>query len=312
MTDFSRMDVVRYLDDQHIEYRTEGQKNVGQGWIGTNCPFCKLTRFGDDYGGHLGINLTTKAITCWRCGTKGPITKYIKEVEDISYFRAESIAQQYFGLEIKEGYTPREFRPENIGNVLRSDFLETLLPVTRKYLERRKFDPDYLVKKYDIMDGGNFGPYAWRVIIPFIQRGRVVSYTSRTIQPSNLQPVRYKMCPEEEAAVPRNQLLYNIDTVSKSVIICEGPTDVWRIGDSSIATAGTQFSSGQIEILKNRGLTRAFILYDPEAETQAERLASSLKLFCNHVEVVYLEDGKDPGDLTDEEAKYLKRDLLGF
>jgi DNA primase len=310
--DFSRMDIVRYLDDQHIPYRIAGEKNVKEGWIGVDCPFCISTRNGPDFGGHLGINLDSKVISCWRCNTKGPITRLIKEVEQVSYYQAENIASRYFNLEIKEGYIPKELRPPSSQLVLKPEFRRELMPVTRQYLQNRGFDPDYLIRKYDIMDGGNIGSFAWRVIIPIIMKGRIVSYTARTISPPEVEEIRYKMCKEEEALVPRNKLLYNIDTVSRGVIICEGPTDVWRIGDGSVATLGVMFSSAQIDLLHKRGITRAFILYDREAEENAERLAHSTRLFCKHVEVIYLDESKDPADLTPEEAMYLRRDLLGY
>jgi DNA primase len=252
----------------------------------------------------------SKVITCWRCGTKGPITKYIKEVEHIPYSIAETVAIKYSDLTIKD-YAPAHNRVRS-GQVLKPEFLKELMPITRRYLEDRGFDVDELITEYDLMDGGNTGSYAWRIIIPIIMGGSVVSYTARTIQPADIQATRYKMCPDEQALLPRNELLYNIDNVSRGVIICEGPTDVWRMGRGSVATMGTKFSSGQISLIKNKKVKRAFVLYDPQAEGTAERLASSLRPFCPHVEVVYLDGDKDPGDLSPEEATYIRRDLLGF
>jgi DNA primase len=187
--------------------------------------------------------------------------------------------------------------------------------VTRRYLEERGFNPNQLISEYDIMDGGNAGTYAWSVIIPIIMNGRVVSFTSRSIRtekPDHPERTRYKMCPDSLALMPRNNLLYNVDSVSRGVIICEGPTDVWRIGRGCVATFGTKFSSGQIDLLRRIGVQRAFIMYDPEAEAVGEMLAASLKPFCSHVEVIYLDDDRDPGDLSAEEAQQIRRDLLGY
>ena len=307
--DVSRMDVERYLQDQGIEYRVGGERNVKSGFVGVCCPFCPNTHYGPDYGFHLGINLESKIITCWRCKTKGPITRYIKEVEQISFARAERIAQQYFILEVGATYLPAKFTPDFSKKVLKDTFREELLPVTRQYLISRGFDPDYLVRKYDIMDGGHIGREAWRVIIPIIMFGQVVSYYARSISPD--EETRYLACPDEMAIIPRNHLLYNYDTVSSKMIVVEGPTDVWRMGDSCVATMGTIVSPYQIELIQRKKVKSAFVLFDPKAEMIAESLASAYKMFVPHVEVVYLDDG-DPGSLSDEEAAYLRKDLVGY
>jgi DNA primase len=249
-------------------------------------------------------------ITCWRCSTKAPITKFIKKVQNISYSQAELVVAQYLGLEVKKNYLDK-IKTLAGTQVDLSGFQTELLPVTRAYLESRGFHAQTLVAEYDLMDGGNFGPYAWRVIIPIIMSGRVVSFTSRTIQ-QNPEIPRYKMASDQESLVNRNNLLYNIDTVSRAAIVVEGPVDVWRMGRGCVATLGTKFSSGQIDILRRAGVQRAFVVYDSEAEVAGERLAANLRPFISHVEVIYLEGGKDPADLTDAEARYLRRDLLGY
>lgn len=303
------MDVERYLQDRNIEYRQGGEKNVKHGWVGVCCPFCKNSAYGPDDGYHLGINLDSKVVSCWRCKTKGPITRYIKEVEQVSFTYAEKIATNYFSLIVGGNYVPPSVTPDFSKTVLKDTFSPTLLPVTRQYLEGRGFDPDYLIRKFDIMDGGHIGREAWRVIIPITMFGTVVSYTARSIIPD--EETRYLACPDDRAIIPRNHLLYNYDTISTRIIVVEGPTDVWRIGDGCVATMGTSVSPYQIELIKKKGVKTAFVLFDPKAETIAQSLASSLAMFVPHVEVVYLSDG-DPGELSDEDAALIRRDLLGF
>ena len=53
------------LDEHGVDYKQSGQhKNVRNGWIGVDCPFC-----GSHSGKyHLGVDLGTNRCTCWLCG----------------------------------------------------------------------------------------------------------------------------------------------------------------------------------------------------------------------------------------------------
>jgi len=45
-----KFDVEQFLYDYSVSYTTSG-KNVSQGWIGVQCPFC------DDHSSHGGFNI---------------------------------------------------------------------------------------------------------------------------------------------------------------------------------------------------------------------------------------------------------------
>ncbi|MCK5862007.1 MAG: hypothetical protein KAH38_05950, partial [Candidatus Hydrogenedentes bacterium] len=70
----SNFDFEKCFNDNHIPLFYSGS-NVGKGWVGMNCPFC-----GNDTGGHLGVNKTTKIFTCWKCKTKGHIEKLLTKL----------------------------------------------------------------------------------------------------------------------------------------------------------------------------------------------------------------------------------------
>jgi hypothetical protein len=108
--------------------------------------------------------------------------------------------------------------------------------------------------------------------------------------------------------------LYNADSVwgKDWVIIVEGPTDVWRLGDGAVCTFGTEGTEGKVRKLLAMGVKRAFVIFDPEtvATSQSLRLSAILSASIPHCETVILERG-DPASLTPQEAEALKAELLG-
>jgi len=109
--------------------------------------------------------------------------------------------------------------------------------------------------------------------------------------------------------------------VKDTIIIVEGPADVWKLGDGVVATSGIKYTSAQVlrcvELVKSKNLKRAFILFDTDkedkrkqAQIQAKKLAENLSTFLNHVEMLTLEKG-DPADLTLTEVKELRKSIFG-
>jgi hypothetical protein len=100
--------------------------------------------------------------------------------------------------------------------------------------------------------------------------------------------------------------LYNLDSVRKTVVIVEGVTDVWRIGDGAVATFGTQYTKAQLALLI--GIKRAFVMFDAEAEEEGSRLAYDLSAIVPFVDIINLREG-DPASLSEEGVKYLRKDI---
>ena len=66
-----------------------------------------------------------------------------------------------------------------------------------------------------------------------------------------------------------------------------------------------------MNLLKEKKLKKAFILFDnePEAQKKAEKLGEAL-WFISYIEILYLKDKKDPGELGLNEAKDLMKSLI--
>jgi hypothetical protein len=147
-----------------------------------------------------------------------------------------------------------------------------------------------------------------RIIVPIYIHRQLVSFTTRDVTgQANIPWVHGS--PAHVTLSPKD-CLYNIDTVQDTVIILEGASDVWRIGDGTVGTFGHKYTKKQIHLLQK--VRRAFVLFDSEEEAQAdaERLAYDLSSFVPDVHVYELDQG-DPGDLSEDDVKAIRTEIFG-
>ena len=178
--------------------------------------------------------------------------------------------------------------------------------IHRNYLEKRRFDPDSTIHKWELYGTDHLSNLPNRIVIPVKFDGNTVSWTARSILPDTES--RYISCGHE--VIPHKEIVYGWDKTGKDVIIVEGVTSVWRLGDGAVATFGTGFTLEQLKLLRTK--RNKFILFDSETQAQkkAEEMAKQLSGFDGTVEVVTLDSVNDPADLSDEEAKKIKKELL--
>lgn len=292
-------DVISFLEAKEIEFKTSGS-NTTKGWAQLNCPFCHDPSF------HLGVNLSSGLFHCWVCSQKGGSNKLIKELLSVNYYEAEKI--------IAEFDTDKEIEEEKIELKSKlevpSEFTTELLDLHRQYLIGRKFNPDFLQNKYGIMAAYQTGRFAYRIMIPVLLNGELVNFTGRDV--TGLQKSKYMHMHNSEAVLPMKNILYNLDSVKDKIIIVEGVTDVWRIGDGSAAMMGVEYTSQQLNLLLEKELSEAYILFDNDfaGKNKAEKLGNILSTFIPHVEVIHLNNAKDPGELSDSEALELKKSIF--
>ncbi len=293
--DISLFDIRSFLDDKGIDYKTAG-KNVTSGWIELACPFCA------DPSYHLGIS-DINIYHCWRCGTKGSVVKLIMELENISYSKAIKELSNYYLSDLTELKIDIQKRYNH--NILPKEAGKEFPSIHSDYLLSRNFSLN-LIKKYDLYSCHMLGKYKYRIICPVIEDGRIVNFTAMAVSG---QSPKYLHCPNEEAIIPMKECLYNIDSVGKTIIIVEGVTDVWRLGDGAVATMGIEFTTEQINVLAKREINRCFVMFDAEdlAQKKAVKLATALSSFIKEVDIISLEKG-DPGDLTEEEVQEIRKE----
>lgn len=297
----------KFLKDYNI-LPSDILKNTSPGWINITCPFC------DDSSNHLGFNIKKNRFNCWKCGGHS-IVDVIMTLAHVNYLRAKQIEKQY----------THNFRSSSTFNqerekIKRKKHLNLPIGVKslshsttklhREYLRKRNFDSIKLEKEFNLMGTGLIGDYKFRIIAPIRYRGKLVSYQGRDI--TDKQKLRYKACSKEDEVIHHKEILYNLDNAKKDkVIVVEGITDVWRIGNDCVATFGTSFTCSQVLLLGTK-FDSVFILFDKEEEAQnkAENLAIALDGLAVKTEICSL-DIEDPAKLTDREVILLKKDLLG-
>jgi len=188
--------------------------------------------------------------------------------------------------------------------------IQDLNDLSRTYLLNRKFNPDKLVNKYNIKSFNNIGDYKFRLFIPIYFDYKIVSFQTRDVTENQIP--KYKACSKENEQIHHKDILYNLDNCNQDkVIVVEGVTDVWRMGNDCAATFGVGFTNRQIQLLSQR-FKQVFILYDSEeiAQKQANKVGNLLNGLGIDTELILMDEG-DPGDLMKEEARCLKKQLLG-
>jgi DNA primase len=301
------MELKEFLDDLDIEYWTGG-KNVTIGWINIQCPFC------DDSSNHLGIRLSDLRVHCWKCGPKN-LVRVVREITHKSYKEAKDIVKN-----IDASYhIPAESKKDrqkllNYDNFVKipEESTRHFPKMHREYLRKRGFKPLETIRIYKLRAVYNYGPYAFRIIIPIYKDGLIASFTSRDV--SGYGEPKYKHAGPNESAIKAKHLLYGADEITKGgdAVLVEGIFDKWKLGRGSMATLGTMVSGQQMVQLAQMELRKLFIFFDNDraGRTAARRLSRVVAPLAKQVEIIRLSGkGKDPGELTKEEAYMVMKGL---
>jgi DNA primase len=283
-------DVLRFLKDYNIQHRTEGA-NCQEGWVNVCCPACPLTD--PDTNFHGGFNIEGGYYHCWRCGSSS-VGFVVSRLLGISYGKS---------LDIVRGYEDRRFLQVHDRNIEKKEFS---LPGSdmevrhKRYLAKRGFDPDEIIRKYGVLGTGFVGFYAHRIVIPIYYNGQIVSFQTRDI--TGQAEARYITCPADRELLPMKSILYNLDNCSlRKAIVVEGVFDCWRLGDNCCSVFGISYTTDQVLLLAER-FDKVLIVFDNEefAKEKAKILGNDLALLGLDVEL-FFPDGKDPADMNEEE-----------
>lgn len=284
------MKFTEILQAHRIGYRTEG-KHTRRGWIQLDCPFC----LGPLY---MGYNLAFGTLNCWRCGPKRPLEVLQKLTGEPWNDLRKLLSDLDREVEVEVPKRGRLILPKGIG---------PLLQAHRRYLQRRGFDSTRLERLWQIRAIGHASELSWRVFIPIHYRNKIVSWTTRSI--SDTVTTRYVSASIEQEELDHKDLLYGEDYCRHSIIVHEGPTDVWRTGPGAVSTFGTGFSAEQV--LKISKYPNRAICFDnePEAQRRACDLCDRLEMFPGHTYRIIL-DSKDAATAHEKQIKELRERFL--
>lgn len=288
------MKFTEILSRAGVRYFAEGQHHhCRPGWIQLDCPFCG--RGSQKY--HMGYSLRGNFMNCWKCGSHS-LQETVAHLLNISFREAkkltEEIDHQKVIIEDKRGTLEL---PKGRGPLLE--------PHTR-YLERRGFDPDEIVRLWDVQGIGVALRLKWRLFIPIKFRGRTVSWTTRAVRDD--VELRYISASEEQEEINHKSLLYGEDYARNAIVIVEGPFDVWAIGPGCVGTCGTGYSRAQVNRMAKFPF-RAICFDNDETKTaqrRARQLADLLAVFPGETVIVTL-DAKDAAEATRKEIRQLRR-----
>lgn len=268
------MNFQKLFDDYKIKYSLK----TNRGWVNIRCPYCG----GRSY--KFGFNPKDDFCTCFACGYHDLESTLCKMLH-LSRPELRGVLKDYSGrLSINTQL-----------NAVKPKIRALKLPereftnAETKYLKKRGFDPVYLKDKYFITGGGITGRWKYRVIIPIIYNGKVVSWTARSILDkqtlNELDIPRYKHLPIDESVIDPKKILYNLDNCrGQSVVLLEGPFDVLKYDGNAVCSFGTAITEEQIRILYER-FKKIYIIFDNEAAAQEKARKYGLRLAALGVDV---------------------------
>ena len=293
---YKKFDFLKWLKDININVQHSGS-NIGKEWVGINCVFCQ------DTGYHLGIHKKSKTISCWKCQTKGNIITLIQKFHpEIS---VQTILKRYQGIALTDNNKPA--RNFNKKCTLPKNATSTIYKPHKKYLLSRNFNPKQLYKKYQLKSIGIDAYWGYRIIVPIYQNKQLITFIGRDI--TNEQEIRYKACPIEQSVLNPKNIIYNMQNIAQQLILVEGVTDVWRIGNGCGATMGASLSTQQLSQILNQNIKKVYILFDNDETGKREsiKIGATLSQYIETEILTLPKDVQDPGNLCFEDVKELRK-----
>lgn len=299
------MNFEKLFNDYHVEHNNR----INRGWTNVHCPYC-IEVSGSFHG---GFNNDGNYYHCWKCGGHDFETT-LSIVTRIPKNQIKELIDQYQGRNrILRRLNERESKVTKLE--LPSD---TFTKAERQYLKSRNFNPKLLHEKYGIVGGGISGSWKYRIIIPLILNGKIISWTGRSIlskeKLKELNLPRYKNLAKDKSIIDPKSTLYNLDNCKNDIgVLTEGAFDVMRLGDDFFCSFGTELTQSQISIIKDR-FKKVFIMFDNEKEAQEKARKFGLQIASMGVEVeiidAYSEFNKNDGaELNQEEVKIIREEL---
>lgn len=325
----------RVLTEHRVPYITVGA-NVKRGEINIRCPFCGSA----DPSHHMGIDLESGWWSCWRNRAqhsgKSPL-RLLMKLLGVPYGQAREIAGLGNDYVDPEGFDAVAARVLRKGGDARPATVErrTLLldehfaPITSRgrmrrfwnYLYQRGFsgasrageDVDVLCELYKLHAGDG---WHWRdrVILPYYQDHKLVTWTGRAITPSDR---RYQDLDVETSILPPKVTLYNHDAMhdgGKALVIVEGPFDALKLdfygrawGVRAVALSTNSITDEQAFLLQlaSTNFESVLVMMDNASIlgiADSMRMNQQLRFLPNVQSVAVPSGAKDAGELTPTQA----------
>ena len=303
--------IISLFEKYSIDYWEEG-KNVTIGWINTTCPLC------EDSSNHMGVNIGSLQISCWKCGRKGSfayllsiLTGYPKDAikVEIEVFSSSLIVDSE--QQIREILKTEEEEPEEKEVVFSGKLPKHMVSVEtadfwllEDYMHRRKIALSTLMNHN--CGVCQVGKYMNRLIIPVYFEGDLVGFQAADL--TGRAELKYKA--DTVKSLIKNYF-YRWDEYNVNVgylVVTEGVLDAWRLGGNVVASFGTSLSKIQKRRLINLRLKKLIFAFDGEAYLDTLRLSEEFSPFIDETFVVQFPGKEDPDSLGYEESWRLIRE----
>lgn len=280
-----------------------------------NCPFC------NDTGKHLYINyrygqqeevgVRKKNFAVAHC-FHGCLDKRENREELYRIIFAFPVSKSICSTIVPLGTAMTEDdRPISLpGGLIPIQELDEKHPAVQYLVGSRHFDME-LLRMYEISYCGKSQAYpraSNKIVAPIKFSKELIGWQARRIGDGN--GPKYYTAP----GFKKSKVLYNFDSASlcNFVVLCEGITDVWRVGKEGVCLFGKVASMEQKRLLKETWKDKPILLLlDPDARAEAEKLKSTLESSFPVVSIVELPEGiKDAAELDSGELRrILERNL---
>jgi len=186
----------RYLGDAGVPFWTEGP-NVSDGWISFQCFCC------GDRSNHRAFSPEGYVSTCFKCGVKKTYLEVISHFSEVPISKAKEIAASYMS---KFSFVEHEEHNRAMSVKWPPKYTEAELPsLHAQYLAKRGFDVRRIRELFGVVAMYQTGDFKYRLLIPVIMDGRVVTYIGRDV--TDKQSLRYKNLKEELSIFPAKECI---------------------------------------------------------------------------------------------------------
>jgi len=303
------------------------KKSGNRGWMLGDCGFCGK-------GEHMGIIFGDKlsSFRCFKCGESGTLFILLKHVKKLDLLEKNRTVDRDIYLQNKiqieneeldlDYSLPKKTKPIGFKRVYSNEYLESRGFTKEQFklfhVGTTKLDPEarneYVI--FLIMEGGECKGYVARSIkskieidnwnlgvknhnnIAKLQGGRKLKKYLRYVNSHDTEFMKMLFGYEE--------ITEDVDTV----ILVEGIMDKFNIDrlmdlykvDNVKCNAlfGKPISSYQVKRLQDKKVENIILLYDSDAVNESKKYGAELSKYFN-VEVGFMPEDKDPGDLNSEE-----------
>lgn len=282
------------LSMHNINFVGEDHKHGRPGWVQVDCPYCGI----GTNKMHLGISLSSGACSCWRCGkqnTARVLALLAKTSQQHMRKRLDNVVNEAPII-------------KKTGSLVVPHGVRDLLPAHYTYLKNRGYHGPTVARLWSLQGIGQASKLSWRLYIPIFHHNQVISWTTRSIKPND--PLRWVSASADQESIRHKAVLYGADYATHSIIIHEGPTDVWATGPGAVATCGTGFTETQLKAMAKYPVRTVCFDNGDAAQSRAHELAAMLSVFPGQTFNVSLETGDDPGEADPQELKELRERFL--